>query len=65
MRLEIIMPYEMALELEQEQREAQGQLAEECREAEVSFSRIKVGKHSLCPCGLKQAQDCNCNDRPF
>jgi hypothetical protein len=60
MRLKIIMPYEMALDYEQEQRLEQGRLAEECCEAEVRFSRLKVGKHPLCPCGMKQAQDCNC-----
>jgi hypothetical protein len=59
------MPYEMALEYEQEQRLEQGRLSEENRQAEELYERLKVGKHPLCPCGLKQAQDCNCNDRPF
>jgi hypothetical protein len=59
------MPYEMALELEQEQRLEQGRLSEEHRQAEALYERLKVGNHPLCSCGLKQAQDCNCNDRPF
>jgi hypothetical protein len=59
------MPYEQALDYEQEQRLEQGRLSEEYRQAEELHERLKVGKHSLCPCGLKQAQDCDCNDRPF
>jgi hypothetical protein len=59
------MTYEQALDYEQEQRLEQGRLSEENRQAEALYERIKVGKHPLCPCGMKQAQDCNCNDRPF
>jgi hypothetical protein len=58
------MTYEQALDYEQEQRLEQGQLAEECRQAEALYERIKLGNHPLCPCGLRQAQDCDCNDRP-
>jgi hypothetical protein len=60
------MTYEMALDYEQERRVEQDIIAEEWREieayqeAEARFSRLMVGKHPLCPCGLKQAQDCNC-----
>jgi hypothetical protein len=58
------MTYEQALEYEQEQRLEQGRIAEEYHQAEELYAELKVGKHPLCPCGLKQAQDCTC-DRPF
>ncbi len=60
------MPPELALECEQDQRLDQGYIAEEWREseayreAEARFSRLKVGKHPLCACRMKQRQDCDC-----
>jgi hypothetical protein len=62
--VETIMTYEQALDYEQEQRLEQGRLSEEYRQAEDQYDRMKVGNHPLCSCGLKQAQDCEC-DRPF
>lgn len=37
--VETIMPYEMALDYEQEQRLEQGKLAEECRQAETLYRK--------------------------
>jgi hypothetical protein len=57
-----IMDYFSAMcDLDQAQREEQGQIAQDYRAASQSNRRpVRFGKGKLCACGLKCAEDCNC-----
>jgi hypothetical protein len=60
-KVETIMTYEMALELQQAQRYEHSLIAEaEHQQQEYQQERRNFGPGRLCACGMKQAQDCDC-----